>query len=172
MGYYNSLQLKEQDKSILNSAEQENEISTLESVLAGLGSGLIQIPKGVFSLGASLMDLGAGTNKAAQVEKYFDDLTELDEKAAATTAGKIAELLVNIGIPGGIGFKVGTKLANTAFKYKKAGKYFSLADEKTGKILVDTTTKLAKLNQKGRVARFGAGAITGGMAEGIFIGDV
>ena len=28
MGYYNSLQLKEQDKSILNSAEQENEIST------------------------------------------------------------------------------------------------------------------------------------------------
>ncbi len=65
MGYYNSLQLKEQDKSILNSAEQENEISTLESVLAGLGSGLIQIPKGVFSLGASLMDLGAGTNKAA-----------------------------------------------------------------------------------------------------------
>ena len=100
MGYYNSLQLKEQDKSILNSAEQENEISTLESVLAGLGSGLIQIPKGVFSLGASLMDLGAGTNKAAQVEKYFDDLTEWDEKAAATTAGKITELLVNIGVPG------------------------------------------------------------------------
>ena len=71
MGQINSLQLKAQDKSILNSAEQENEISTVESVLAGLGSGLIQIPKGVFSLGASLMDLGAGTNKAAQVEKYF-----------------------------------------------------------------------------------------------------
>ena len=79
------------------------------------------------------MDLGAGTNKAAQVEKYFDDLTEWDEKAAATTAGKIAELLVNIGVPGGVGFKVGTSMANAAFKSKKAGKYFSLADDK-GKI--------------------------------------
>jgi hypothetical protein len=165
-------QLDEQSKSILTDEEKYNDISSIESILAGLGSGLIQIPKGVFSLGASLIDLGAGTNKAAQVEKYFDDLTELDEKAAATTAGKIAELLVNIGVPGGIGFKVGTSMANAAFKYKKAGKYFSLADDKTGKILVDTTTKLAKLNTKGRVARFGAGAITGGLAEGIFIGDV
>ena len=165
-------QLDEQSKSILSDTEKYNDISTIESVLAGLGSGLIQIPKGVFSLGATLIDMGAGTNKAAQVEKYFDDLTELDEKAAATTAGKIAELLVNIGVPGGVGFKVGTSMANAAFKYKKAGKYFSLADEKTGKILVDTTTKLAKLNTKGRVARFGAGAITGGAAEGIFIGDV
>ena len=168
----NSLaQVKDQEKSILSENEKYNEISSIESILAGLGSGLIQIPKGVFSLGATLMDMGAGTNKAAQVEKYFDDLTEWDEKAAATTAGKIAELLVNIGVPGGVGFKVGTSMANAAFKSKKAGKYFSLADDK-GKILVDTTTKLAKLNTKGRVARFGAGAITGGLAEGIFIGDV
>ena len=163
--------LDKQSKSILTDEEKYNDISSIESILAGLGSGLIQIPKGIFSLGASLIDLGAGTNKAAQVEKYFDDLTNLDEKAAATTAGKITELLVNIGIPGGIGFKVGTSMANAAFKYKKAGKYFSLADGKN-KILVDATTKLAKLNQKGRVARFGAGAITGGLAEGIFIGDV
>ena len=122
----NSLaQVKEQEKSILSDEEKYNDISAIESVLAGLGSGLIQIPKGIFSLGATLIDMGAGTNKAAQVEKYFDDLTNLDEKAAATTAGKIAELLVNIGIPGGIGFKVGTSMANAAFKYKKAGKYFS-----------------------------------------------
>ena len=114
--------LDKQSKSILSNEEKYNDISSIESILSGLGSGLIQIPKGIFSLGATLIDMGAGTNKAAQVEKYFDDLTELDEKAAATTAGKIAELLVNIGIPGGIGFKVGTKLANTAFKYKKAGK--------------------------------------------------
>jgi len=168
----NSLaQVEDQEKSILSENEKYNDISSIESILSGLGSGLIQIPKGVFSLGATLIDMGAGTNKAAQVEKYFDDLTELDEKAAATTAGKIAELLVNIGVPGGIGFKVGTSMANAAFKYKKAGKYFSLADDK-GKILVDTTTKLAKLNTKGRVARFAAGAVTGGAAEGIFIGDV
>ena len=91
MARTNSLaQLEEQEKSILNDEEKYNDISSIESVLAGLGSGLIQIPKGIFSLGASLIDMGAGTNKAAQVEKYFDDLTELDEKAAATTAGTIS----------------------------------------------------------------------------------
>ena len=171
MGQINSLQLKAQDKSILNSAEQENEISTVESVLAGLGSGLIQIPKGVFSLGASLMDLGADTNKAAQVEKYFDDLTEWDEKAQSTTAGKIAELLVNIGIPGGVGFKVGMGLANKALTAQKAGTYFKIAGE-SGKKISKTSNELAKLNVKGRTARFAVGAITGGAAEGIFVGDV
>ena len=36
-----------------------NKVGTFESVLAGIGSGLIGIPKGLFSLGATLMDLGA-----------------------------------------------------------------------------------------------------------------
>ena len=81
--------LDKQKASILSDEEKYNEISTFESVLAGLGSGLIQIPKGLFSLGATLIDMGAGTNKAAQVEKYFDDLTTLDERARATTAGKL-----------------------------------------------------------------------------------
>ena len=168
----NELRLEKQGQSVLNSAEEENKVSQIESILAGIGSGLIQLPKGIFSLGATLIDLGADTNKAAAVEKWFDDLTTLDEKAAATTAGKITELLVNIGVPGGIGFKVGTKIAQTALTSKKAGKYFGLVDKANNKILVDSTTKLAKLNAKGRTARFAAGAITGGAMEGVFIGDV
>ena len=60
--------LDKQSKSILSDEEKNNKISTIESILAGVGSGLIQIPKGVFSLGATLIDMGAGTNKAAQVE--------------------------------------------------------------------------------------------------------
>ena len=80
---FNSLaKLDKQSESIVTDGEKYNKISQIESIVAGLGSGLIQIPKGLFSLGASLIDLGAGTNKAAQVEKYFDDLTEWDEKAA------------------------------------------------------------------------------------------
>ena len=169
---FNSLaQLDKQSESIVSGPEKYNKISQFESILAGVGSGLIQIPKGLFSLGATLMDMGAGTNKAAQVEKWFDDLTEWDEKAAATTAGKIAELLVNIGVPGGIGFKIGTSMANTALRSKKLGKYFTMTDE-SGKVLMESASKLARLNQKGRVAKFGVGAITGGTAEGIFIGDV
>ena len=65
--FYEKQKLKNQEKSILNSAEEDNKVSQIESILAGVGSGLIQIPKGIFSLGATLMDLGADTNKAAAV---------------------------------------------------------------------------------------------------------
>ena len=45
--------------------------------------------------------------RAAQiVEAFFDDLTELDEKAQATAAGRITEALVNIGIPAARGMKI------------------------------------------------------------------
>ena len=87
-------------------AEKDSTVSTFQSILAGVGSGLIQIPKGAFSLGATLYDLGAGTNKAAEIEQWFDNLTELDEKAEATTAGKITQALVNLGVPGVYGFKL------------------------------------------------------------------
>ena len=86
-------------------AQDNNKVGTLESMLAGVASGLIAIPKGFFSLGASLMDLGVNSGKAARVEQWFDDLTTFDEKAEATAAGKITEALVNIGIPGGLAFK-------------------------------------------------------------------
>ena len=149
-------------------SEDYSKIGTMHSMLAGVGSGIIAIPKGLFSLGATLMDLGAGTNKAAEVEKYFDDLTNLDEKAEATAAGKITETLVNLAIPGGIAFKVGSRLANTAVRSKRAGKYFTLTDDglkKAGK-------KALELNAKGKTARFMAGATAGGVAEGVFVGDV
>ena len=77
-------------------------------------------------MGASIYDLVNDTDKAAEIERYFDDLTELDEMAEATTAGKIAELLVNVGVPGGVGFKVGSSLANAAVRAKKTGNYFKI----------------------------------------------
>ena len=58
--------------------EDNNDVSTIASIFAGIGSGLIDIPKGLFSLGASIYDLTNDTNKAAEIEKYFDDLTNLD----------------------------------------------------------------------------------------------
>ena len=165
------LKVENQNRSTITSAEEDSKVSVIESIFAGIGSGLISIPKGVFSLGATLMDLGAGTNKAAEVERWFDDLTTLDEKAAATTAGKITELLINIGIPGGIGFKVGKTLARKALLSKRAGNYFRVGDE-GGKVLAKAGKKAAELNTKGRVARFTAGAVSGGIAEGVFVGDV
>ena len=103
-----------------------NKVGTFESVLAGIGSGLIGIPKGLFSLGATLMDLGVNSGKAASVEQWWDDLTTWDEKAEATAAGKLTEILVNIGVPGGLAFRHGTKIANTAMQASKSGKYLKL----------------------------------------------
>ena len=82
------------------------------------------IPKGFFSLGATLVDLGAGSNTAAEVEAFFDDLTDFDEKAEATAAGKLVETLVNIGVPGGLAFRAGSQMAKQAMAARNAGTYF------------------------------------------------
>jgi len=155
----------------LLSAEENNEVSTLASIFAGIGSGLIDIPKGLFSLGASIYDLTNDTNKAAEIEKYFDDLTNLDEKAEATAAGKITRLLTNVGLPGGVAFKAGTSLANKAVQAKKAGNYFKLTGS-SGKALRNAANTADQLNRKGKTAKFIGGATAGGLAEGVFVGDV
>jgi len=145
-----------------------NKVGTFESVLAGIGSGLIGIPKGLFSLGATLMDLGANTGKAAEVERWFDDLTSWDEKAEATTAGKLTEILVNIGVPGGVAFRQGTKMANAAMQASKSGKYLKLDNPILKKGIKDTY----QLTSRGKGKQFMTGALLGGAAEGVFIGDV
>jgi len=145
-----------------------NKVGTFESILAGIGSGLIGIPKGLFSLGATLMDLGVNSGKAADVERWFDDLTTWDEKAEATTAGKLAEILVNIGVPGGVAFRQGTKMANAAMQASKSGKYLKLDNPILKKGMADTY----KLTAKGKGKQFMTGALLGGAAEGVFIGDV
>ena len=146
----------------------DNKVGTFESILAGIGSGLIGIPKGLFSLGATLMDLGVNSGKAAKVEQWFDDLTNWDEKAEATAAGKLTELLINIGVPGGLAFRHGTKMANAAMQASKSGKYLDLNNPILKKGLKDTY----KLTGKGKTKQFMTGALLGGAAEGVFIGDV
>ena len=100
--------------SDFNTNFNDNKVGTIQSVLSGIAAGLIDIPKGAFSLGASLMDMGFGTNNAAQVESFFDDLTTFDEKAEQTTAGKITRIVANLGIPGTAAFKLGSKLTKQA----------------------------------------------------------
>ena len=156
--------------SVFNSktSSPTNKIGTFESVISGIGSGFIQIPKGLFSLGATLLDLGVDSGKAAKVEQWFDDLTELDEKAEATAAGKITELLVNIGIPGGIGFKVAGGIAKKAMLNAKAGTYL----KPTNSSLQKGIKQAQALNARGRTNQFIVGALGGGVAEGVFVGDV
>jgi len=148
--------------------EPENEVGTITSILAGIGSGLIKIPEGLFSLGATLIDLGAGTNSAAKVEAFFDKINPLDELAESTAAGKITETLVNLGVPAIGAASRAAKIAERALTAKGAGTYFTLnntALSKAGK-------QAAQLNAKGKTAKFAAGALGAGIADGVFIADV
>lgn len=170
MATYQELQkqLEEAQSAKLLEQEKNSNVSQLESIVAGIGSGLIQIPKGAFSLAATLYDLGAGTNKAVQIEKMFDDATNWDEKAEATALGKLTQTLINLGIPGTYGFKLASNLTKEAILAKKAGNYFKITNPE----LVKASQKAAELNTKGKLATFAAGAIGSGLADAAFVGDV
>jgi hypothetical protein len=150
--------------------EEDKEIGTIRSILSGVASGVFKIPEGVVSLGANLIDLGAGTNTAASVEKFFDKINPFDEAAEATAAGKITELIVNLGIPGGIAFKAGRTFAKNALLAKQNGKYVQLTGEAGKKLLKNI--KDGELTTLGKAVEYGTGAAVSGLAEGIVIGDV
>jgi hypothetical protein len=132
-------------------AEQNKQYGLTQSILAGVGSGVFKIFEGAATLGATLMDLGVDRNRAEAVEEYFDKINPFDEAAESTAAGKITELIVNIGIPGGLAFKIGSGLTKATLKAKEAGKY---------------------LSRNEKLKRYGKGALAGGVAEGVFVGDV
>jgi len=107
---------------VLTPPEEENQVSLMSSIGAGIVTGLIKIPEGAASLYANIYDLTNDTDTALDVEKWFDDnvykkLGNIEEKAEATTAGKITSALVNIGVPGGIAFRYGIKAADNNLSF-------------------------------------------------------
>jgi len=134
-----------------NSPDKIKDTGLATSIAAGLGSGIFKIFEGAATLGATLLDLGVDRNRAEAVEAFFDEINPFDEAAEATAAGKITELIVNIGVPGGLAFKVGSGLTKATLQAKKAGKY---------------------LSRNEKLKRYGKGALAGGAAEGVFVGDV
>ena len=148
-------------------AEDDNEVSGATAFVAGIASGLIKVPEGVVSLGAELIDLGAGTNTAASVEQFFDKINPFEEVAEQRAIGRLTEAFVQIGIPGAAGAKLATSLASKALKAKRAGKYanFKSANVKKG---VD---KAKQLNNLSKTQRFGA-IVAGGAAGETLVADV
>ena len=61
--------------------EQGSETNAFIAGAAGIASGLLKIPEGIFSLTAELIDMGLDTNKAADVEKFFDKINPFEEVA-------------------------------------------------------------------------------------------
>ena len=151
----------------LNPTEQNNEVSWYKAGAAGVASGILKVPEGIFSLASELIDLGADTDTAASVEAFFDKLNPFEEVAEERAIGKLTEALVQIGIPGTYGFKLGQKLAGGAIKAKKAGKYANVGSKNT----VEGMVKADRLNRKAGVKRFAAGVMGGALGE-TFVADI
>ena len=115
--------------------KDKEEVGFFESALAGVATGLWNIPKGVVSLGAELYDLVGDTNTAKEVEQWFDEVNPFDDEAEARTVGKITQALTQIGLPAYAGARVGLSIANKtaqnlakkALAAKQANKYLSLS---------------------------------------------
>ena len=147
--------------------EDTQKVGLLTSGVAGIASGLIKIPKGVFSLAAELIDLGFDTNSAASVEQAFDKINPFEEIADQRLSGRLLEGLVQIGVPSAAGAKIATKLAQNALKAKRAGVYANL----TSPNLIKATTEADKLNKLSTTQRYGAIAAGGAVGEA-FVADI
>jgi hypothetical protein len=165
-----------EDNRSLNSAEANNETSWYKAFGAGLASGVIKIPEGIISLGAELIDLGADSDTAADVEEFFDKINIFEDTAEERTIGKLTEALMQIAVPGGIGFKAANaaarKLTTKALKAKRKNAYLEFG--KKGKTpdsgnLRSALQKVNDLNKRSKYKRFAA-AVTGGAAgEGLVV---
>ena len=156
----------------------KSEVGGVTSAVAGIGSGLVKTVEGVVSLGAELMDLGAGqmlnlpstkgsvVSAAEEVEEFFDTINVFEETAEARAAGKITQALVQIGLPAGAGSKLALKLANKAIKAKKAGNYANVLSKNAQKGI----KKAKQLNKLTGKKRFGA-LVLGGAAGETLVGD-
>ena len=159
--------------------EDDDDPNVFVSALAGIGSGVIKIPTGFVSLGAELVDLGFGTQYAAELDEYFDKLNPFDEIAEQTLAGKITEGITQFIIPGIGGYKlgasatkallansstIGTKVAKKALEAKRVGKALDKAKykkvtPKSKRIVEEKSIRnRAGLKEKALV---GAGGLTG-----------
>ena len=147
----------------LTPQEQSSETSAVTAAMAGIASGVIKVPEGVISLGAELIDLGFDTDTAAKVEQAFDKINVFEDVADDRAIGKITETLIQIGVPGSIGFK----LVSGAVKAKKAGNYMNAA----GMNLQKAAKKANDFNKTLGRKKFVAGVAGGAVGEA-FVADV
>ena len=158
-----STKFQEFDTFNLIDEERDSDTSALTAAVSGIFSGLIKVPEGVISLGAELIDLGFDTDTATKVEQVFDTINVFEDIADDRAIGKLTETLIQVGVPGTIGFK----LASGAVKAKKAGNYANLKSPNVIKAL----NKTNDLNKKVGRKRFTAGVL-GGAAGETFVADV
>tara|TARA_R100000030_G_scaffold8266_1_gene5661 strand:+ start:1280 stop:5428 length:4149 start_codon:yes stop_codon:yes gene_type:complete len=159
----------------LNRAERDSETSWYKSFASGIASGIIKIPEGVVSLGAELIDLGADTDLAADVEQFFDKINIFEEAAEDRAIGKLTEAIIQVGVPGTIGFKAANQAARNltakAIRAKKADAYADFKKTGSREKLTDALNNVKDLNTKAKYGRYAVG-VMGGAAGELFVADV
>ena len=145
----------------LLSAEENNETSWYTAGAAGIASGILKVPEGIFSLAAELIDLGFDSDTAGKVEQFFDTLNPFEEIAEQHGAGKLVEALVSIGVPSTVGFKIGSRLASKALAARRSGTAFKAGSKNA----VRQAIKADSLNRQAGVKRFAAGVAGGAVGE-------
>ena len=157
----------------------ENDVGFFESALAGVATGLWNIPKGFVSLGAEVFDLIGNTDTAKEVDEWFDEVNPWDDEAEARTIGKITQAITQIaplGIGGyAVGAKLGSKLArkmasraNVALKGPagKARIQWQAKELADRALSAKKAGKIFSLNKFGsKVAKVGTGVVGGGVGE-------
>jgi hypothetical protein len=93
-----------------------DEVPWWESALAGIGSGIIKIPQGFVSLGATLYDLTGDHNTAKEVDQWFDEHNPFHDDAKARTIGRITEAITELAPLGIGGASVGARIGARALK--------------------------------------------------------
>ena len=168
----------EAKEKILNhlkdSGKEDKSPGFFKGFFAGIASGVLKVPEGFVSIGAELVDLGLDTDTATSVEEFFDKINPFEEVAEKTVAGKITEGLIQLGIPGVAGYKIGTGLARRAIAAKQANKY---AGKEVAKKVrssrtradIDQVTGKADLGRKFKIG--GAGLLGSTVGEGIAYTD-
>ena len=146
-------------------SQGSEDVGFFESALAGVATGLWNIPKGFVSLGAELFDMVGDTNMARDVEQWFEDVNPWDDEAEARTVGKISAALGTLvplvyggGVKGIVFANKARKIAQEAIKAKKTGKYLGLA--KIGEKILGAD----QLSKKGKLI---GGVVGGGIGESI-----
>jgi len=156
------------DESTL--VEQKDEDTTpgfFKSFLAGVASGALKIPEGFVSLGASLIDMGFDTDAATEVEEFFDKINPFEEIAEKSLTGKITEGLIQLGIPGVAGYKIGTGLARGAIQARKKGQYLEKSVGKKLKERQNIYKDIFKNDLRTKLKVGGAGLLGSTAGEGL-----
>ncbi len=98
-----------------NTIQDESEdVGFFESALAGVATGLWNIPKGFVSLGAEIFDLVGDTDTAKDVEEWFDEVNPFDDEAEARTVGKVFQAITQVAPLAVSGFALGARAGVTA----------------------------------------------------------